>query len=601
MAGVLLLDHAGSASRHHVDDVERALNSTLQKGRPVLVQHRSGMQVPPGKVPWAGLDSTPQLVLTLDNGDPLSGRLSSSSPEEFGRLGLCSWKATTSRVMVPEPHWVDVPPVILDQPAVVASLVCGLVALIDGRHCDALDQLGRVAAAGVLTGRASFYQAYWIALAHLDAGQCLGDTAHFEAGGRHLISALDRRGSEVPNVVVAAVYRTLAQTHYQRPAADPEEECSIALGCIEQGLSLLDPTPYPVDRACLLYERASVNLYRPMGKDVATAGRTRRDLTEALEVFEPRRFPLEYSQCHNALGRLDAEGWGKDRWMYQRSAASHFAAALRVRRKRSHPWHFAQTQHNLGNLFLQRLAGGRSDNADRAIRCFTQALSVFDQDRFPHRRRQSLAALGRAYAQRNANAGADLRLAVSCFEEVAASVTAESFPYLYGRTLFDLGNVLHQSGSGGGPALTIDRYRQALQIFSADRFPVDRAHVLVALAGALTVLAEGGAEAWSEALACYGEALDVFERINRPADAACVHACLALLLFALRSPVGGSAHALASGHQQTAQALVTSGVVREAGGDGVEAYVLAILRDSVEIAGEAAADCAGGRPLEVER
>src|SRR5205823_9964379 len=124
---------------------------------------------------------------------------------------------------------------------------------------------------------------------------------------------------------------------------------------------------YPVDWARLLYERASVTLYRRTGKDLATLEAARRDLYDALAVFEPDRFALEHSHCQNALGRLDAEWCGQGRREYQRSAASHYNAALRIRRKSSHPWHFAQTQHNLGNLFLQQLEGDQADNADRAV------------------------------------------------------------------------------------------------------------------------------------------------------------------------------------------------------------------------------------------
>lgn len=592
MPQLLVLDHTGPESRQRVADLAReldvAMSAACAEGAPIrLVVGPQGSgsydeEVDRPVVLCREEGVASGLVLVVVGGTSLSAYLTSGSPEPFDRLGLCTWKSAAACGLMPEPQRVDLPPSMIDDPQLLATLLIGLQALVRGSHRAALDRFETVAGDFELPGFASYNFAFWLALAYLDAAQCLGSNSHFKAATDQVSLALRSRNRRTPAVVGAAMYRCLAQTHYQRPAGDPERECAEALISIKRGFRLIDPASYPVDWARLLYERAGVALYRPAGKSLATLVGARRDLMGALKVFDSARFPLEYSNCHNALGRLDADWSGEGRREHQHSAAWHYSSALRIRKKASHPWHFAQTQHNLGILLLQRVEGVQADNADRAVGCLTQALSIFDAVRFPHRHRQSLAALGRAYLRRNASAD-DVRRAFLCFQQVAASVTADSFPYLYGRTLFDLGNAGCQVDGldVGGPAWAIERYREALLVFPATQFPVDRAHVLVALAGALIVAVGAGQEgAGAEALACYREALDIFERVDRPADAACVHACLAVVLLAGQPRLGGEVHALAEFHLQAAEKLVSDGTVRDVGGDDIEGIVLALLSDA---------------------
>jgi tetratricopeptide (TPR) repeat protein len=604
MTDVVILEGTGVGARRHLgafeSDLRLAVEAISHGPAPLVeltvVRRGSESQDQAGRasgMPWRRTRVGPGLVLVAGLDGPPTVSVTSRAPEPFGRLGLCSWKKTDTGDLVPEAHRVDLPPTMVAQPQALASLLHALHALVHGSFRDAIAQLEAVEGQVEPDAWSGFSLTYWLGLAHLDAGQCLGSTAHFEAATAYLASALSRRGCDTPRVVTAAAHRWSAQTHYQRLVASPERSCSAALDHIDQGLRLIDPSTYPVDRARLLYERASVTLYRRTAKDSRALEAARRDLTTALIVLEPDRFPLEHSHCENALGRLDAEWSGHHRREHQRSAALHYEAALSIRRRASHPWHYAQTQHNLGNLLLQQLEGDQAANADGAIRCFTEALSIFNADRFPHRHRQTMAGLGRAYLRRNGSAGDDLRRAISCFEEVAASVTKDSFPYLHGRTLFDLANArFSRNDPGEGDQVwAIEGYRKALQLFPARSFPVDRAQVLVALASALVGAAEVGQESsGAEALACYTEALQIFEQVGRSADAACVHACLAVLLLATRTQSGGRLHARALAHQHAAAASVASGSLGEAAGEDIEAFVRALVHDASELADDAEAN-----------
>lgn len=81
-------------------------------------------------------------------------------------------------------------------------------------------------------------------------------------------------------------------------------------------------------------------------------------------------------------------------------------------------YHKAFASYNLGNAYSDRLLGDKTDNQERAIRCYNQALQFFTPDHFPQRWANAHSDLGITYLERqHGDPVENRRLAITHFEQ----------------------------------------------------------------------------------------------------------------------------------------------------------------------------------------
>jgi len=507
-----------------------------------------------------------------------------SDPESFARFGLCVWVCSNNS-LYPERRVIRVAVAGNRTIEALGYAVWGIACALRGAYDEALPCFRKVYAATVDANRtAPGYLLWWLGLVQLSIAQNSGSKSQYESAEGLLRDALRSISECEDEIATVNLLRALGRTYLQRPSAKPFDCCRIALEYLSDAERALDKARFPIEWAHVLYDRASIRLYIPRGRDNQALELARLDIQAALSHFDAIRFPFEYAQCMNAMGQMMLRSAGR-RLPELSQAYIHLEKALVVRRKDSLPWHYAQTKHNMG-IVLSMMAEAEKEGRNtllRAIECFREAISVFEKRRYPYRYYQSLSALGRAYAAMGVDDTHSLDLARQCYTEILNSLSPADAPYYYGRALYDLGNLLTLETSPFIDVMSaIKCFEHSLAIFSPEEFPYDRALVLVAMATAMLQARNDVQVEYSQyardPLGYFTEALDVFKRGKFVYEAACVHACLGSLLLTVSEPVIGELTWRAQWHyRQACTIFSTEGCERER--DLMQAYLTSITRE----------------------
>lgn len=550
----------GSADKRHQGEL---LARNLSAGLGDLAD--GGVQVTVDRPDGAGLSREPsglgRLIFRLDSkgvrkGGGLTVSVTGFPPDLFAPLGLCYWRQKPRGELAAECHyaWTCLPS--SEGVESLLFVVLGIDCLLRSSFREAVGWLDSAVALGAW----GLHGLWWLALAHLGVGGDTGERDHFTRGIELLDRAIARAATELDGAIsLASMRRALARAWCQRSGSDPIGDCRAALAELKKAGAAIDERTYPLERSGLLYDRASVQVYMPKGHEADAIRSALQDAEQALAGVDSEQFPAQYAMCMNALGRIHSEWHTSGRLGHQRTAYLCYVRALAIRTRARSAWEYGQTQHNLGVLYLQRLEGDDRSNLLRARQCLEEALSVFDRERFPYRHAHSLAALGRAEMRLKASRRDGDGDPIQRFRDVLSIATPIDMPYLHGRTRHDLGNAITADPADNSfdPAAAVFHFKRALEIFSTDCFPADRARVLVDVGRVYLLYAQPqGKELITEALASFQEALQLFGSAF-PYESGCVHSMMALTY---RCMANGSSLAgrLAGYHQERADAQLAN-------------------------------------------
>jgi CHAT domain-containing protein len=171
---------------------------------------------------------------------------------------------------------------------------------------------------------------------------------------------------------------------------------------------------------------------------------------------------------------------------------------------------------NLATCVLNRKRGDRSDNVERAIELYRQALQVRTRQSMPYEWARTVMNLGTAYAQRVAGDRAENhRLAVNCFEESMEVLDRARFPFLWAVLQTNVAQAV--SFDAGDHALRDDgraraAYKAALEVFLPHTYPLQCRETAYRL-GQLYFSAQD----WGEAFRHFATGMDAAEALYRAA------------------------------------------------------------------------------------
>jgi tetratricopeptide (TPR) repeat protein len=196
-----------------------------------------------------------------------------------------------------------------------------------------------------------------------------------------------------------------------------------------------------------------------------------------------------------------------------------FRQALSFFNQAEHPQGWALTQHNLGWALCELSTGDRASNTNTAIQCFEAALKVRTLEAHPHDWALTQTNLGIAYRMLPGRQQANLERATQCYQNALRVHTRSGYPDFWGRIYINLGNA-HLDMPGEREA-NLDRaiacYEHALEVFGEEAFPFQWALAHNNLGEAYAErLAGGRAENLGQALLCYQDSLRVYTEADYP-------------------------------------------------------------------------------------
>ncbi|MBD0308121.1 MAG: tetratricopeptide repeat protein, partial [Microcoleus sp. T1-bin1] len=154
-----------------------------------------------------------------------------------------------------------------------------------------------------------------------------------------------------------------------------------------------------------------------------------------------------------------------------------YEIVLSVRTFETKPEKWAQTQNNLGNVYLYRIRGERADNIEKAILCYQDALKVRTRDAFPTDWATTQNNLAAAYYSRIRGEKADnMEQAIASFTEALEVRTSnrEIIPERWAETQNNLGEAYRQRIKGEREQnieQAIAFYNNALEFYTREIIP----------------------------------------------------------------------------------------------------------------------------------
>jgi CHAT domain-containing protein/tetratricopeptide (TPR) repeat protein len=246
-------------------------------------------------------------------------------------------------------------------------------------------------------------------------------------------------------------------------------------------------------------------------------------LKTGLQLYTHTRYPRQYAETQHNLGNAYQQRIEGERRSNLEAAITCYREALRVLTIEAFPKQCAETQHNLGLAYADRIEGERRANLETAIACYREALRVYTIEAFPVDYAMTQHNLGHAYQQRIAgDRRANLETAIACCREALRVYTFKDFPKQYAETQDNLGGAYQQRIAGERRAnleTAIACCREALRVHTFKDFPVDYAMTQNNLGLAYADRIEGERRANLEtAIACCREALRVRTFKDFPVD-----------------------------------------------------------------------------------
>jgi hypothetical protein len=115
-------------------------------------------------------------------------------------------------------------------------------------------------------------------------------------------------------------------------------------------------------------------------------------LQEALLLFNRESAPDVFAHIHHHLGVIysNIQDEVKKKALWAAVSVSSFNEALQFYNKVDYPYEFAMICHHFGNAYTKYPAATHSDNFDKALAWYREALSIRSADQYPLERRNTL-------------------------------------------------------------------------------------------------------------------------------------------------------------------------------------------------------------------
>ncbi|MEP6490804.1 CHAT domain-containing protein [Microcoleus vaginatus GB2-A3] len=156
-------------------------------------------------------------------------------------------------------------------------------------------------------------------------------------------------------------------------------------------------------------------------------------------------------------------------------AIAGYEVALNVYTRQEYAEYWAQTQHNLGNVYGDRIRGEKAENLEIAITAFLAALSVYTRKAFPFEWAMTQNSLGLAYRDRIRGEKAhNLEMAIAAYREALLVLTRKAFPFEWAMTQNNLGLAYYDRIRGEKAhnlEMAIAAYQEALSVDTRKAFP----------------------------------------------------------------------------------------------------------------------------------
>ncbi|MEM6751370.1 MAG: CHAT domain-containing protein [Cyanobacteria bacterium P01_C01_bin.38] len=135
---------------------------------------------------------------------------------------------------------------------------------------------------------------------------------------------------------------------------------------------------------------------------------------EALNIYTPQKFPQEWAQTKHHLGNAYLESIRGEISQNIEKSISCYSEALQVYiRHQFSQQEQAELQFNLGNAYRSRIRGKKEDNIAVAIGFYKAALKVLTRQTYPHKWAAIMNSLAAAYRDQN-----KLQASIDCYKAV---------------------------------------------------------------------------------------------------------------------------------------------------------------------------------------
>ena len=156
---------------------------------------------------------------------------------------------------------------------------------------------------------------------------------------------------------------------------------------------------------------------------------------EALRIFNPEHFPMDYARTQNNLGAVyGLLSKTKDIAENSYKAIQTFQKSLQVYTSKDFPINYAMTQYNLGTVYsILADTKDTAENCDKAIQAFQEALKVYIIEDFPMDYAKTQYNLGNTYytLAEVKDKVDNCNKAIQANQEILKAYPKEEFPEIY--------------------------------------------------------------------------------------------------------------------------------------------------------------------------
>jgi CHAT domain-containing protein/tetratricopeptide (TPR) repeat protein len=264
----------------------------------------------------------------------------------------------------------------------------------------------------------------------------------------------------------------------------------------QEALQVFLPSHYPLQYAQIQYRLGNIYLQCAPEGNTDSQEQAITCYKSALTVYTCDTFPYKWTMTQSYLGSLFQERIAGEPEANLEEAIGHYETALQAFSSETYPEQWGILQNNLGNAYADRIAGKKEENLEHTIAAYEAALLVFTYDAFPVQWATTLLNLGTTYREQIAGErSANLERALSCFESALQVFTQNTHPEQWAATLQNKLGPVYRERVIGERRLNIEQaihcYEQALQVRTRDLLPLEWATLQNNLGAAYVERLEG--------------------------------------------------------------------------------------------------------------
>ena len=255
--------------------------------------------------------------------------------------------------------------------------------------------------------------------------------------------------------------------------------------------------------------------YFPFGKVAINKEIAIKGYEIVLTVFTFEAYPKEWARTQIAIGNAYLQRIRGDKSENVEKAITFYQEVRTIYNNyKDFPEDWPGIQNNLANAYFDRIKGDKAENLETAINYCQEALNVLNSKKCPQDWAMLQNILATAYCERiKGDEAENIEQAITCYKE-ALNVFTEEFPQEWAKTKLNLGNAYHKRIKGDKAEnieQAITDYQEALKVFTGQEFSENLAKTQLGLGNAYRDRIKGEpAENIEQAINCYQEALEAF-------------------------------------------------------------------------------------------